>query len=162
LTALLGDGFSGAILVSAALAGAHYRLRPLALVSSAGICSLDLDPLPEIKEKRYLPEGIRAFLTRRRGGFEPVTKSASMALLDEVVSELTGLAEMGCRPLGAGGRQRLEYLARRAGQSGLDTLADAITGILAAADIPYAILEGLYPVHQLRRQLAALPLVARQ
>lgn len=162
LTALLGGGFSGAILVSAALAGAHYRLRPLALVSSAGICSLDLDPLPEIKEKRYLPEGIRAFLTRRRDGFDPVTKSASMALLDEVVSELTGLAEMGCRPLGAGGRQRLEHLARRAGQSGLDTLSGAIAGILAAADIPSAILEGLYPVHQLRRQLAALPFVTRQ
>ncbi len=82
-----------------------------------------------------------------------------MGLLNDVVSELTGIAEMGCRPIGPAARQRLELFAQRASQSGLETLAAAIDGALGATDLPSGILQSLYPIHQLRRQLTALPLV---
>lgn len=160
LTALFDKGFTGAILASASISGAHFVLRPTALLESKGICSLDLDPLAQPREKWSLPEGLRAILTRKPAGFARVPKSRSVMLIDDAVSELTGIAEMGCRTIDAAGSQRLERIAGQASQAGLEILARVITGVLGAQDLPTAILEGLYPVHQLRRQLSALPMLS--
>lgn len=162
LAALFGNGFAGTILASATIAGATFMLRPIALLDSKGLCSLDLDVLPPANEKRSLRGGIRALFTRKHAGFVPLPRSTSNGLLNDVVSELTGIAEMGCRSIGPAARQRLELFAQRASQSGLETLAAAIDGALGATDLPSAVLQSLYPIHQLRRQLTALPLVAQQ
>jgi hypothetical protein len=162
LATLFNNAFAGSILASAMISGANFTLRPIALLDTKGFCSLDLDTLPQASDRRSLRGGIRALFARKHSGFVPLPRSASMKLLDDVVSELTGVAELGCRPISPAAQQRLELFARRASQSGLETLATAINGVLSATDLPSAILQGLYPIHQLRRQLTALPLVAQQ
>lgn len=162
LVGLFTSGFAGSILAGASIAGPTFALRPIALLDAKGICSLDLDPLPPVKEGRSLREGIRSLFARRGKGFASLPKSASMTLLDDALSELTGIAEMGCRGISPTGAQRLEFLAQRGAQSGLDMLARAIKGVLDAQELPSAVLQSLYPIHQLRRQLTTLPIVTPQ
>jgi SWIM zinc finger len=148
------SGFSGEIVAAATITGTAFELRPIAMVDSRGLRSLDLEEVPA--QKRSFMAGWRA--RRGPGAMIALPRPATLALLDRIATELTGLAETGCRPIGTAGDERLERLAGQAGRAGLGLVEEAIGRVRGDPAYAGALLAGYYGVDQVRRQLIELPL----
>lgn len=147
------------ILARAAIAGASYRIEPIALDAGDALWCVSVDAVPAAPKR---VSGLLAML-RNRGEFGFAPRPLTGRLIEELRTEAASLAETGCRLRSEAADRRLEVLAARAGGAGLAEAEAAIARVRSADPVGLApaVLAARFTLDQLHDRLVSLPLLAR-
>ncbi|WP_109808769.1 SWIM zinc finger family protein [Sphingosinithalassobacter portus] len=157
-SAVFRPGFSGAVIAIASVAGAAFELRPMALFDEDGVRSLDFQE--PSTPKRSFSDFLQIYSRRNRSAPVPYAKPAGISFVENAATELTGIAETGCRAISRSGSQRLAEIGAQAERIGLRTVAETLALVaVASGSLASQVLISRYIVDQTRLRLAVLPML---